>query len=102
MKILNITIIISFFLIFNLNSGDLLAEIPEQLIEQDKCVSCHLEMELLPEDFQKYDIHLQAGLSCAGCHGGDPSSDDPEISMSPKKGFIGKPAPQAVRQFCGK
>ena len=102
MKILNLIVIISFFLIFNQNSSDLLAEISEQLIEQDKCVSCHLEMELLPEDFQKYDIHLQAGLSCAGCHGGDPSSDDPEISMSPKKGFIGKPDHKSIPQFCGK
>ena len=78
------------------------AEVTEQLIEQDKCVSCHLEMELLPEDFQKYDIHLQIGLSCAGCHGGDPTTDDPEMSMSPAKGFIGKPALKDVPKFCGK
>jgi predicted CXXCH cytochrome family protein len=59
-------------------------------------------MELLPPDFQKYDIHLQAGLSCAGCHGGDPTTDDPELSMSPAKGFISKPALKDIPNFCGK
>jgi len=78
------------------------AEITDQLIAEDNCVSCHMEMEILPVDFQKYDIHLQLGLSCAGCHGGDPSSDDPEESMDPKKGFIGKPALKDIPQFCGK
>jgi predicted CXXCH cytochrome family protein len=102
MKILYISLLILFFLMLNLNTQSLQAEIPAQLIEQDNCVSCHLEMELLPEDFQEYDIHLQAGLSCAGCHGGDSGSDDPEISMSPQKGFIGRPAPNTVPQFCGK
>ena len=48
MKILNIIVIISFFFILNQNGSDLLAEIPEQLIEQDKCVSCHLEILLNP------------------------------------------------------
>lgn len=102
MKISIVIVIIFFSIIFTINKNVLQAEITDQLIEQDMCVSCHLEMEILPEDFQKYDIHLQSGLSCAGCHGGDPSSDDPEISMSPKKGFIGKPTPKDIPRFCGK
>jgi hypothetical protein len=101
MKLLYTFLLIAAVLLI-LDMKVLKAEITEQLIEQDKCVSCHLEMELLPPDFQKYDIHLQAGLSCAGCHGGDPTTDDPELSMSPAKGFISKPALKDIPNFCGK
>jgi predicted CXXCH cytochrome family protein len=40
------------------------------------------------------------GLSCADCHGGDRTSDDPEVSMSKAKGFRGKPARAAIPKFC--
>jgi predicted CXXCH cytochrome family protein len=79
-----------------------MAEIPQQLLEEDHCISCHQELEMLPDDFQDYDVHLQPGLSCAGCHGGDPTSEDPEVAMSPKKGFVGVPSRKNTPQFCGK
>jgi hypothetical protein len=72
------------------------------LFEEDQCIACHIEMELMPENFHENDIHLQAGLSCAGCHGGDPASDDAEISMDPKAGFIGVPQPSDIPKLCGK
>jgi hypothetical protein len=78
------------------------ADLTEQLKAQDKCLSCHQEMELLPADFQEYDLHLQLGLSCAGCHGGDPTADDADMAMSPQKGFIGIPSKKDIPQFCGK
>ena len=68
----------------------------------DNCISCHMEEDFLPEDFQKYDVHLQAGLSCAGCHGGDSSTDIEEESMNPQKGFIGIPNQQDIPDLCGK
>jgi len=91
-----------FILITVITMSLLRADITEKLRTEDKCLSCHQEMELLPADFQDYDIHLQPGLSCAGCHGGDPTADDPEVAMSPKKEFIGIPAKKDIPQLCGK
>jgi hypothetical protein len=91
-----------FILITIITMSLLRAEVTEKLRAEDKCLSCHQEMELLPADFQEYDIHLQPGLSCAGCHGGDPTADDPEVAMSPQKGFIGIPAKKYIPQLCGK
>ncbi|MFC2133011.1 cytochrome c3 family protein [Bacteroidota bacterium] len=69
---------------------------------EDQCIICHQEMELLPEQFSEADIHLQIGLSCAGCHGGDPTTDDMQIGMSSLKGFVGVPGKKDIPQFCGK
>ncbi|MEJ2052061.1 MAG: cytochrome c3 family protein [Calditrichota bacterium] len=90
------------FLVTPVLSPPVMAEIPQQLLEEDHCISCHQELEILPDDFQDYDVHLQPRLSCAGCHGGDPTSEDPEVAMSPKKGFVGVPSRKTTPQFCGK
>lgn len=72
---------------------------------KNSCVECHATMD---GDLQKpamliqNDVHTSAGLSCANCHGGDPTSDDMSISMSPAKGFIGKPARTAIPKLCAK
>jgi predicted CXXCH cytochrome family protein len=50
----------------------------------------------------KTDVHYQRGISCAGCHGGDPSEVDPDSSMSPSKGFVGSPKPQQIPSFCAR
>jgi len=78
------------------------ADEPKNISENDECLRCHKEMEILPQGYQEYDVHLQSGLSCAGCHGGDPNSDDEEISMSKEKGFIGVPTRKEIPEFCGK
>ena len=74
----------------------------QDLSEEDQCIVCHQELEILPEGYKIYDVHLRNGLSCAGCHGGDPSSDDEDISMSPENGFIGVPSREDIPKFCGK
>jgi hypothetical protein len=71
-------------------------------LTQDQCYVCHLEEDYLPEGFNEDDIHLQNGLSCAGCHGGDPTSDDEAIAMSTEKGFVGAPDKSEMPDFCGK
>ncbi len=71
-------------------------------LENDQCYQCHLEDENLPEHFFIDDIHMQANLSCAGCHGGDPASDDDEESMSEEAGFLGVPSRSEVPEFCGR
>lgn len=72
---------------------------------KDSCVACHTQMGdqlAAPVTAMQDDIHAQRGLSCADCHGGDPAQDDPTLSMSPRKGFVAKPKPKDVPQFCGK
>ena len=71
----------------------------------DQCVNCHKDLgdELaLPVQQAKGDIHLQNGLGCVGCHGGDSTQVDAERAMDPAKGFTGRPVPSAVPSFCGK
>jgi hypothetical protein len=47
------------------------------------------------------DIHRLQGITCAGCHGGDPTSSDKKVAMDPKRGFIGTPAHTAIPELCG-
>ena len=70
--------------------------------KEDQCYKCHKEIDNLPKDFSENDTHHHANLSCSSCHGGDPSSDDQEVAMSPKKGFIGVPKRKDIPRFCGK
>ncbi len=69
---------------------------------EDQCLSCHTASDALPDGFIRDDVHLRAGLSCAGCHGGDPTSDDQDTAMSPRAGFVGVPAKKEIPRFCGK
>lgn len=91
-------IIIPFLSIVVVNGAQSLP--PEE--NNDKCFTCHQQEEILPEDFNEDDVHLKIGLTCADCHGGDPTSDDEEIAMSPSKGFVGTPEYNETPEFCGK
>ncbi len=72
---------------------------------QDTCTTCHQALDDLrlnaPAKVVDADIHHTQGVTCAGCHGGDPTSDDPSIAMDPKKGFRGKFSPQEIPPMCG-
>lgn len=73
--------------------------------KKDSCVDCHKDMQGPlgdPVVLSQGDIHQTRGLSCSDCHGGDPSKDDPGGAMNPQKGFVAKPKPKDVPQFCGK
>lgn len=74
----------------------------EKAVETDQCVVCHVENELLPEDYIEDDIHMKMGLTCADCHGGDATSDDDEVAMSAEAGFVGAPAKKDLPRFCGR
>jgi hypothetical protein len=71
-------------------------------LNEDQCYVCHRDDDNLPEHFDDEDTHIQPGLSCAGCHGGDPTSDDPDVAMSEKAGFVGVPSKADIPQFCGR
>jgi predicted CXXCH cytochrome family protein len=75
------------------------------LTAKDSCVECHSAMEgdlAKPVTLFKADIHGRNGLGCAGCHGGDPSTDDPEHAMSKAKAFMGKVRRTAVPKLCAR
>jgi len=71
---------------------------------KNSCLDCHSALpEPLGVSQGKFaqDIHAQKGLTCASCHGGDPTSDDPEKAMSRKAGWKGKIDRKQIPQLCG-
>src|SRR5271157_1591503 len=72
---------------------------------KNTCVNCHLFLGdarlLKPAELYDGDIHHQAGLTCADCHGGNPN-DESLDAMSPAKGFRGVPKKSAVPEFCAR
>jgi predicted CXXCH cytochrome family protein len=70
----------------------------------DTCVSCHAALPEplnLPVEAMRDDVHAQKGLTCADCHGGDPTAMD-ETAMAPEKGFRGRPKQAEIPEFCGR
>jgi len=75
------------------------------LMAESSCVTCHTEMDSLSAvqvSLVENSVHKDQALSCQGCHGGDPSQDDPDLAMSPKKGFIGAPDRNQAVKVCTK
>ncbi len=73
----------------------------------DTCTACHrglaeprLKVPAAVADTDA-DIHHAQGITCAGCHGGDPTSSDKAVAMDPKRGFVGKFARAAIPEMCG-
>ncbi len=67
------------------------------------CLDCHSALDAsLHIDAHAYaaNIHMQKGLTCASCHGGDPTNAD--NAMSVKAGFKGKITRQQIPDLCGK
>jgi predicted CXXCH cytochrome family protein len=55
----------------------------------DNCRTCHTELgDEASKQFSGADIHAAAGVTCAGCHGGDPAAPEMEDAMSPASGFV--------------
>lgn len=73
--------------------------------EENYCIECHISEKMKPEfiriveDWQG-SWHAQNRISCHDCHGGDPK--DASMSMSPHRGFTGKPKQADIPEFCGK
>jgi hypothetical protein len=64
---------------------------------KNTCAQCHGDVLEEPGA----DVHRAAGMSCTDCHGGDASSEDPERSMDPRRGFAGRPRGAAAAKLCG-
>ena len=81
-------------------SGVHAAALPQAV--QSTCVDCHSALEAnLKVTGEQYaqDIHAQKGLTCAACHGGDPTSME---AMDKKKGFKGHIDRKAIPELCAK
>ncbi len=71
--------------------------------QETVCIQCHGGQEGrlgAPVGLWRGSIHAQNGISCHGCHGGDPT--DFAMAMSPERGFIGVPAEEEIPGFCGR
>jgi Cytochrome c3 len=71
---------------------------------QNTCLACHgaldPPLQVTEQQFTS-DIHAEKGLTCASCHGGDPSKADME-AMSKAVGFRGKIERKSVPELCGR
>jgi len=77
----------------------------QQADNNSTCVVCHRDQDpplSTPVEQLKTSIHNNPKLSCAGCHGGDPTAEDADMAMSKAKGFIGKPSPEQIPKLCSK
>lgn len=68
---------------------------------KDSCFDCHRVMEGMSRVFTN-DIHFANALSCADCHGGDPSETNQNIAMNASRGFKVRVTRQGVPAFCGR
>ncbi len=72
--------------------------------QKNSCLDCHSSLpESLNVTQEKFsqDIHAQKGLTCASCHGGDPTNDDSDKAMSRTAGWKGHLDRRQVPQLCG-
>jgi len=68
------------------------------------CLDCHLTLEdekhvEITTRWQR-SIHAERDVSCADCHGGDPSATTVDEAMSPEAGYIGAPAKADIPALC--
>ena len=68
----------------------------------DQCFICHQTMDDKPSGLFVHDIHHEKGVTCAGCHGGDATSDDMERAMNQGAGFLGAPRGDEISARCAK
>jgi predicted CXXCH cytochrome family protein len=72
----------------------------ESAFAKDKCLECHRNIEDKPSALFLHDIHYAKGITCAGCHGGNPNAEEMEQAMDKKAGFIGVPKGDDVSKAC--
>ncbi|WP_224962999.1 cytochrome c3 family protein [Geomonas subterranea] len=67
------------------------------------CIQCHSSLPDrlgAPVNLWRGSIHAENGISCNGCHGGDPK--DAANAMTPQRGFLGAPKEKDIPGFCGR
>jgi hypothetical protein len=73
-------------------------------LDGNSCYQCHLsvdaDQQAISEQW-KGSVHGSAGIGCADCHGGDPTSDKVTVAMDPAHGFEGVPDRRETVAICG-
>jgi len=74
---------------------------------ESSCILCHRQLDgpALEPTNHLDDIHMQRGLSCHDCHGGDPTKggdEAPSAAHDERKGWREKPSRLEVPRFCAK
>ncbi len=72
--------------------------------DRNSCYDCHSAVNNQQKTIAaawKSSIHGQNGVTCADCHGGDPTTDRIGVAMDPAAGFIGKPSRDVAVGVCG-
>lgn len=78
-------------------------DLPLSAQTKNSCLDCHSNLpEPLGVSVETYgqNIHGQKGLTCAACHGGDASNDDPKKAMSRAAGWKGKIEHNQIPELC--
>jgi hypothetical protein len=69
----------------------------------DQCFTCHHDGGTPQAMSFVKDVHYEAGVTCADCHGGDPTKDDQDLAMSAAAGYRGKHIKKSdIPSICGK
>jgi hypothetical protein len=71
---------------------------------KNSCYDCHSAVNDkqagIAADWSS-SAHQAAGVTCADCHGGDPTSDQITVAMDPARGFVGAPSRFQTVGRCG-
>ena len=71
--------------------------------DANTCLDCHQTLPgdaaHMTEEWQR-SIHAERDVTCADCHGGDPSATTIDSAMSPEAGYIGAPAKEDIPALC--
>jgi hypothetical protein len=85
-------------LVVSASAGTVSAQVP------NTCLDCHgaldPPLQVTEQQFSS-DIHSQKGLTCASCHGGDPTKADMD-AMSKAARFRGKIMRSQIPELCGR
>ena len=71
---------------------------------KNSCADCHRTLsDKLKQPVTDWEnsIHAQRNVGCADCHGGDPTTADPNRSMASSAGYIGAPDRKNIPGLCG-
>jgi len=72
--------------------------------DTNSCADCHEALKPRQADIVtvwKESIHAAEGVTCADCHGGDPTSDQITVAMAEENGFVGAPGRIETVGLCG-
>jgi hypothetical protein len=80
----------------------MVSALSSRALARDGCLECHRGLGDKPSALFPHDIHAMRGVTCAGCHGGDSSTDDMDKGMSKAAGFTGKPSGDEISVMCAR